>query len=189
MSDIKIKIDSLYKIFGKNPKEALEHVKLGVGKDELLEKHNHVLGLSDINIDIVDKSIQVIMGLSGSGKSTLIRHINRLIEPTAGNVLVDGSDVLKYDENTLREFRRTRTAMVFQRFALMPHMTILKNVSLGLELQGKKEDEILNSAMKWIEKVGRNGYEDRYPQHLSGGMQQRVGLARALTNDLSLIHI
>ena len=187
MSDIKIKIDSLYKIFGKNPKEALEHVKQGVGKDELLEKHNHVLGLSDINIDIVDKSIQVIMGLSGSGKSTLIRHINRLIEPTAGNVLVDGSDVLKYDENALREFRRTRTAMVFQRFALMPHMTILKNVSLGLELQGKKEEEIRNSAMKWIEKVGLNGYEDRYPQHLSGGMQQRVGLARALTNDTDIL--
>ena len=187
MSDIKIKIDSLYKIFGKNPKEALEHVKQGVGKDELLEKHNHVLGLSDINIDIVDKSIQVIMGLSGSGKSTLIRHINRLIEPTAGNVLVDGSDVLKYNENTLREFRRTRTAMVFQRFALMPHMTILKNVSLGLELQGKKEEEIRNSAMKWIEKVGLNGYEDRYPQHLSGGMQQRVGLARALTNDTDIL--
>jgi glycine betaine/proline transport system ATP-binding protein len=127
------------------------------------------------------------MGLSGSGKSTLIRHINRLIEPTAGNVLVDGSDVLQYDESTLRDFRRTRTAMVFQRFALMPHMTILKNVSLGLELQGKKEDEILNSAMKWIEKVGLNGYEDRYPQHLSGGMQQRVGLARALTNDTDIL--
>ena len=187
MSDIKIKIDSLYKIFGKNPKEALEYVKQGVGKDELLEKHNHVLGLSDINIDIEDKSIQVIMGLSGSGKSTLIRHINRLIEPTAGNVLVDGNDVLQYDEETLRNFRRERTAMVFQRFALMPHMTILKNVSLGLELQGKKEDEILNSAMKWIEKVGLNGYEDRYPQHLSGGMQQRVGLARALTNDTDIL--
>ena len=187
MSDIKIKIDSLYKIFGNKPEEALEHVKQGVGKDELLEKYNHVLGLSDINIDIEDKSIQVIMGLSGSGKSTLIRHINRLIEPTAGNVLVDGSDVLQYDEATLREFRRTRTAMVFQRFALMPHMTILKNVSLGLELQGKKEDEIKNSAMKWIEKVGLNGYEDRYPQHLSGGMQQRVGLARALTNDTDIL--
>ena len=187
MSDIKIKIDSLYKIFGNKPQEALEHVKQGIGKDELLEKYNHVLGLSDINIDIEDKSIQVIMGLSGSGKSTLIRHINRLIEPTAGNVLVDGSDVLQYDEATLRDFRRTRTAMVFQRFALMPHMTILKNVSLGLELQGKKEDEILNSAMKWIEKVGLNGYEDRYPQHLSGGMQQRVGLARALTNDTDIL--
>ena len=187
MSDIKIKIDSLYKIFGNKPQEALEHVKQGVGKDELLEKYNHVLGLSDINIDIEDKSIQVIMGLSGSGKSTLIRHINRLIEPTAGNVLVDGSDVLQYDETTLRDFRRTRTAMVFQRFALMPHMTILKNVSLGLELQGKKEDEIQNSAMKWIEKVGLNGYEDRYPQHLSGGMQQRVGLARALTNDTDIL--
>ena len=187
MSDIKIKIDSLYKIFGNKPEEALEYVKQGTGKDELLEKYNHVLGLSDINIDIEDKSIQVIMGLSGSGKSTLIRHINRLIEPTAGNVLVDGSDVLQYDESTLRDFRRTRTAMVFQRFALMPHMTILKNVSLGLELQGKKEDEILNSAMKWIEKVGLNGYEDRYPQHLSGGMQQRVGLARALTNDTDIL--
>jgi glycine betaine/proline transport system ATP-binding protein len=187
MSDIKIKIDSLYKIFGNKPQEALEHVKQGIGKDELLEKYNHVLGLSDINIDIEDKSIQVIMGLSGSGKSTLIRHINRLIEPTAGNVLVDGSDVLQYDETTLRDFRRTRTAMVFQRFALMPHMTILKNVSLGLELQGKKEDEIQNSAMKWIEKVGLNGYEERYPQHLSGGMQQRVGLARALTNDTDIL--
>ena len=187
MSDIKIKIDSLYKIFGNKPQEALEHVKQGIGKDELLEKYNHVLGLSDINIDIEDKSIQVIMGLSGSGKSTLIRHINRLIEPTAGNVLVDASDVLQYDETTLRDFRRTRTAMVFQRFALMPHMTILKNVSLGLELQGKKEDEIRNSAMKWIEKVGLNGYEDRYPQHLSGGMQQRVGLARALTNDTDIL--
>ena len=111
--------------------------------------------LSDINIDIVDKSIQVIMGLSGSGKSTLIRHINRLIEPTAGNVLVDGSDVLKYDENALREFRRTRTAMVFQRFALMPHMTILKNVSLGLELQGKKEEEIRNAIIN----IQRDAYD------------------------------
>ena len=187
MSVVKIKIESLYKIFGANPNMVMEHVKNGVGKDELLAKYSHVLGLQDINLNVQEKSIQVIMGLSGSGKSTLIRHINRLIEPTAGKITVEDQDVMAYDKNTLRNFRREKTAMVFQRFALMPHMTVIKNVSLGLDMQGIKPEETKEKASQWIEKVGLSGYEEKYPQHLSGGMQQRVGLARALTNDADIL--
>ncbi len=183
MSEIKIQIKNLYKIFGKNPKSALEQVKDGVNKDELLEKHNHVLGLKDINLDIKEKSIQVVMGLSGSGKSTLIRHINRLIEPTDGSVVVDSDDVLKMNDENLRNFRRTKTAMVFQRFALLPHKTVLENTMFGLHIQNIDEKEANTRARRWIDRVGLSGYEEKYPQHLSGGMQQRVGLARALTND------
>ena len=183
MSEIKIQIKNLHKIFGKNPKSALEQVKDGVNKDELLEKHNHVLGLKDINLDIKEKSIQVVMGLSGSGKSTLIRHINRLIEPTDGSVVVDGDDVLKMNDENLRNFRRTKTAMVFQRFALLPHKTVLENTMFGLHIQNIDEKEANTRARRWIDRVGLSGYEEKYPQHLSGGMQQRVGLARALTND------
>ena len=183
MSEIKIQIKNLYKIFGKNSKSALKQVKDGVNKDELLEKHNHVLGLKDINLDIKEKSIQVVMGLSGSGKSTLIRHINRLIEPTDGSVVVDGEDVLKMNDESLRNFRRTKTAMVFQRFALLPHKTVLENTLFGLHIQNIDEKEANTRARRWIDRVGLSGYEDKYPQHLSGGMQQRVGLARALTND------
>ena len=183
MSDAKIQIKNLYKIFGKNPKTAMEYVKDGVGKDELLEKHNHVLGLKDINLDIPERSIQVVMGLSGSGKSTLIRHINRLIEPTAGSVTIDGDEVLKMNEEDLRSFRRSKTAMVFQRFALLPHKTVLQNTIFGLHIQKIDDETAKKSALRWIDRVGLSGYEDKYPQHLSGGMQQRVGLARALTND------
>tara|TARA_B100001057_G_scaffold193278_1_gene194175 strand:+ start:1 stop:1023 length:1023 start_codon:yes stop_codon:yes gene_type:complete len=183
MSDAKIQIKNLYKIFGKNPKTAMQYVNDGVGKDELLEKYNHVLGLKDITLDIPARSIQVVMGLSGSGKSTLIRHINRLIEPTDGSVTIDGDEVLKMNEEDLRSFRRSKTAMVFQRFALLPHKTVLQNTIFGLHIQ-KIDDEVAKkSALRWIERVGLSGYEDKYPQHLSGGMQQRVGLARALTND------
>ncbi len=183
MSKIKIQIKNLYKIFGKNPRSALKQVKDGVNKDELLEKHNHVLGLKDINLDINEKSIQVVMGLSGSGKSTLIRHINRLIEPTDGSVIVDDEDVLKMNDESLRSFRRTKTAMVFQRFALLPHKTVLENTMFGLHIQNIDEKEANTRARRWIDRVGLSGYEEKYPQHLSGGMQQRVGLARALTND------
>lgn len=183
MSDVKIKIQNLYKIFGKNPESVLEIVKNGISKDELLEKHNHVLGLNNINLNIYSKSIQVIMGLSGSGKSTLIRHVNRLIEPTFGSITVDGEDVLKMSELELRNFRRSKTAMVFQRFALLPHKTVLQNTVFGLHIQNRNPEEAKKIALRWIDRVGLSGYEDKYPQHLSGGMQQRVGLARALTND------
>ena len=189
MSDVKIKIQNLYKIFGKNPEAVLEIVKNGISKDELLEKHNHVLGLNNINLNIYPKSIQVIMGLSGSGKSTLIRHINRLIEPTFGSITIDGEDVLKMSELELRNFRRSKTAMVFQRFALLPHKTVLQNTVFGLHIQNRNPEEAKKIALRWIERVGLSGYEDKYPQHLSGGMQQRVGLARALTNDGDILLI
>lgn len=182
-----ILIKSLYKIFGKNPSKALEHVKNGVQKDELLEKYNHVLGLSDINLEVDEKSIQVVMGLSGSGKSTLIRHINRLIEPTSGTVTVDNQEITALNLDDLRDFRRKKTAMVFQKFALLTHKTIIENVSFGLEIQSISSEQTKDRAMKWIERVGLAGYENRYPQHLSGGMQQRVGLARALTNDADIL--
>ena len=164
MSAVKIKIESLYKIFGTNPQMGMEHVKNGVGKDELLSKYSHVLGLQDINLNVEEKSIQVIMGLSGSGKSTLIRHINRLIEPTSGKITVEDQDVMAYDKNALRNFRRQKTAMVFQRFALMPHMTVIKNVSLGLDMQGDKTNESKKKALHRNKKEGLNDYEKKSPQ-------------------------
>ena len=184
---IGISIRKLYKIFGSNPSAYVDMVKGGMSKTELNEKHSHVLGLKDINIDMPGGAIQVVMGLSGSGKSTLIRHINRLIDPTAGEVIVGDDDVVKMNEKELREFRRHKTAMVFQKFALLPHRTVMENTVYGLELQGvprKKQEE---EAQRWITRVGLEGFEDNYPNQLSGGMQQRVGLARALTNDAPIL--
>ncbi|MEW5716963.1 ATP-binding cassette domain-containing protein, partial [Pseudomonas sp. SB113] len=125
-------------------------------------------------------SIQVNMGLSGSGKSTLIRHINRLIDPTVGQILVEGTDVVTFNPRDLRDFRRHKTAMVFQKFGLLPHRNVLENTVYGLEVQGMPRARQVDAAMRWIERVGLTGFEDRYPNQLSGGMQQRVGLARAL---------
>lgn len=182
-----IRIRNLYKIFGGNPSAYVDLVRQGMSKAELNEKHGHVLGLKDINIDMPSGGIQVIMGLSGSGKSTLIRHINRLIDPTAGEVLVGDADVVKMDQHQLRQFRRHKTAMVFQKFALLPHRTVLDNAVYGLEVQGVPRARQVEAAMRWIERVGLKGFEDRYPNQLSGGMQQRVGLARALTNDAPIL--
>lgn len=182
-----IEIRNLYKIFGANPQTHIDNVRAGMSKEELNEKHHHVLGLRDINISMPAGSIQVIMGLSGSGKSTLIRHINRLIDPTAGEVLVSDVDVVKMDKPTLRQFRRHKTAMVFQKFALLPNRNVLENTVYGLEVQGLPRAKQVETAMRWIERVGLKGFEDRYPNQLSGGMQQRVGLARALTNDAPIL--
>ncbi|MFC3074350.1 quaternary amine ABC transporter ATP-binding protein [Shinella pollutisoli] len=182
-----IRIRHLYKIFGPDAQAHIEAVRNGLTKAELNERHGHVLGLRDINIEMPSGSIQVIMGLSGSGKSTLIRHINRLIDPTAGEVLVDGVDVVKMAEAELREFRRHQTAMVFQKFALLPHRTVLDNTVFGLELQGVPRARCVDTAMRWIERVGLKGFEQKYPNQLSGGMQQRVGLARALANDAPVL--
>ena len=185
--DYGIEIRNLYKIFGHRSAAYVDLVKKGMTKAELNERHGLVLGLKDINIEMPAGSIQVIMGLSGSGKSTLIRHINRLIDPTAGEVLVGGVDVVRMSESELRDFRRHNTAMVFQKFALLPHRNVLDNTVYGLEVQGLPRARQVESAMRWIERVGLNGFEDRYPNQLSGGMQQRVGLARALTNDAPIL--
>jgi glycine betaine/proline transport system ATP-binding protein len=159
----------------------------GMSKKELLEKFNSVLALNDVNIDIPAKGIQVIMGLSGSGKSTLIRHVNRLIEPTSGELIVAGQNVLKMGKKELREFRRHTASMVFQKFALLPHHTILENVSYGLTIQNISKDEAAERSQQWIYKVGLKGYEKHFPSQLSGGMQQRVGLARALATDAEIL--
>ncbi|WP_331374606.1 quaternary amine ABC transporter ATP-binding protein [Sinorhizobium chiapasense] len=182
-----IEVKNLYKIFGPRGEDFVDVVKKGMGKAELNEKHGHVLGLQDINILMPGGCITVVMGLSGSGKSTLIRHINRLIDPTAGEVLYDGTDVCKMNENDLRQFRRHKTAMVFQKFALLPHRTVLENAVYGLEIQGIERRESEKRALGWIERVGLKGFENHYPNQLSGGMQQRVGLARALTNDADIL--
>lgn len=186
-----IQIRNLYKLFGPTPDKFLEPVRQGMSKQELRDQHGHVLGLRDINIDMPAGAIQVVMGLSGSGKSTLIRHVNRLIDPTAGQVLVqtDGkeADVVAMRQRELLQFRREQTAMVFQKFALFPHFTVLENVEYGLQVQGVKRKLRHEHAMRWVERVGLKGYEDHYPNQLSGGMQQRVGLARALTNDAPIL--
>ncbi|WP_102957849.1 quaternary amine ABC transporter ATP-binding protein [Mangrovicella endophytica] len=182
-----IEIRHLFKIFGGRAKAHVEDVRAGMTKAELLARTGHVLGLRDINISMPAAGIQVIMGLSGSGKSTLIRHINRLIEPTAGEVIVGGTDVVRMSDRALREFRRHQTAMVFQKFALLPHRTVLDNTVYGLEVQGLPRAKQVDAAMRWIERVGLKGFEARYPNQLSGGMQQRVGLARALANDAPIL--
>ena len=189
MSDnTKISIKSLYKIFGTKPQSVLQAVKDGMGKPELMEKHNHVLALQDINIDMTEGEITVIMGLSGSGKSTVIRHLNRLIDPTAGEVLVDGVDVLKLSEAELRKMRQTRMSMVFQKFALLPHKTVLENAGTALRIQDIGDEDSINAeAQKWIDRVGLTGNEQQYPHQLSGGMQQRVGIARALTSNSEIM--
>ena len=187
MTDIKIKIENLYKIFGPNPKAYIEKVKDGMSKQDLLEQHGHVLGLKDINIDIPAKGVSVIMGLSGSGKSTLIRHVNRLIEPTAGKMIVDGDDVLAMDKEALIQFRRYKASMVFQKFGLHVHRTVAENAAYGLIIQGNPVEEAKKMSQKWIERVGLGGFEQHYPSQLSGGMQQRVGLARALSTDAEIL--
>jgi glycine betaine/proline transport system ATP-binding protein len=187
MASHAIEVKNLYKIFGARGKDYIDVVRNGLGKGELNEKYGHVLGLQDINISMPGGCITVVMGLSGSGKSTLIRHINRLIDPTAGEVLYDGVDVCKMNENDLRKFRRHRTAMVFQKFALLPHRTVLENTVYGLEIQGLDRRQSEKRALGWIERVGLKGFEKHYPNQLSGGMQQRVGLARALTNDADIL--
>ena len=187
MADLKIQIKNLYKIFGANPKSVLKHVQDGMSKADLLEKHGHVLGLKDINIDIPAKGISVIMGLSGSGKSTLIRHINRLIEPTAGQMIVDGEDVLAMNKGKLKDFRRHKASMVFQKFGLHVHRTVAENAAYGLVVQGVSLSAAKKQSQKWVERVGLAGFEDHYPAQLSGGMQQRVGLARALATDAEIL--
>lgn len=181
MDEPKIRVRGLYKIFGQRPEAAMEQVRDGVGKSELLEQHGHVLGLRDINIDMAAGATTVVMGLSGSGKSTLIRHLNRLIEPTVGAILVDGEDVMKLGPAAVRELRRRTMSMVFQKFALLPHETVLANTMLAPVISGADRQTAQRDAERWLERVGLGGQGGQYPSQLSGGMQQRVGIARALT--------
>ena len=182
-----IEIKNLYKIFGPRPEEALKLLNKGASKEKILKKTKHTIGLQDVSLSIEKGETFVVMGLSGSGKSTLVRCLNRLIEPSFGEIIVDGENVLKLDENQLNEFRRKKMSMVFQRFGLLPHRTIIENVAFGLEIMGINDDERKAKAAEWIETVGLKGYEDSYPKNLSGGMQQRVGLARALCNDPEIL--
>ena len=187
MGSQSIEIRHLYKIFGPRGRDFVEPVMKGMSKTELNREHGHVLGLKDINITIPGGGITVIMGLSGSGKSTLIRHINRLIDPTAGEVLYGTADICRMDLEQLRQFRQQRTAMVFQKFGLLPHRNVLQNTVYGLEIQGVAKGEREERAQHWIRRVGLDGFAAHYPNQLSGGMQQRVGLARALTNDAEIL--
>jgi glycine betaine/proline transport system ATP-binding protein len=183
----KIEIKNIYKIFGRKPDKILPMVKGGATKEEVLEKTGHTVGLDNVSLKIEEGETFVCMGLSGSGKSTLIRHLNRLIDPTDGEVLVDGQSVMNLNPEQLIDFRRYKMSMVFQRFGLFPHKTVLENVGYGLEMQGKPDEEKNKTAMEKIEAVGLNGFEHQFPNQLSGGMQQRVGLARALATNSDIM--
>ena len=183
----KIEIKNVYKIFGNSPTEVLPMVKNGANKEEVLEKTGHTVGLDNVSLSIEEGETFVCMGLSGSGKSTLIRHLNRLIDPTDGDIIVDGTNIMELDEQQLIDFRKHELSMVFQRFGLFPHKTVIENVSYGLEIQGIQIEERKKKAMAQIESVGLQGFEDQYPSQLSGGMQQRVGLARALATNPEIL--
>jgi len=183
----KIEINNVYKIFGNNPKSIIKMVKDGGKKDDILEKTGHTVGLDNVTLKIEEGETFVCMGLSGSGKSTLIRHLNRLIDPTEGEILVDGTNVMSLNQKQLIDFRRHKMSMVFQRFGLFPHKTVIQNVGYGLEIQGKSEEENKKTSMEKIEAVGLGGFENQFPNQLSGGMQQRVGLARALATDTDIM--
>ena len=179
----KIEIKDLYLIFGHEKQKALKMLKKDKSKEEILKDTGCTVGVKDANLSINEGEFFVIMGLSGSGKSTLLRCINRLIRPTAGQVFVNGVDISKISEKELLQVRRKELAMVFQNFGLLPHRSVLSNIAFGLELQGVKKEERAKKAMESMMLVGLKGYENQMVGELSGGMQQRVGLARALANN------
>ena len=180
-------IDHVFKVFGDDPKTALELASQGLSKPEILARTGQSIGVFDANFTIEAGEVFVVMGLSGSGKSTLVRMLNRLIEPTAGRIVVDGQDINTLSDRDLRALRRKDISMVFQSFALMPHLNVLDNTAFGLELAGIDRDERQRAAQEALEQVGLSGWGASYPDELSGGMQQRVGLARALASDPSIL--
>jgi glycine betaine/proline transport system ATP-binding protein len=184
---LKIKAENLYKVFdGKGQKE-IEMLKNGLSKEDILEKTGATVGINNASFEVEEGEIFVIMGLSGSGKSTLLRCINRLVEPTAGSVKVDGTDVMDLNKDELRKFRKEKFGMVFQNFALFPYRSVLENAEFGLEIEGIDKEKRKEKAMKALKQVGLEGYEDQKPDQLSGGMQQRVGLARALAVETDIL--
>ena len=186
-SQPKIQIENLVKIYGKNPTHALKLFREGGNRDDILQATGHVLGVADVSLSIAEGELFVIMGLSGSGKSTLVRCLNRLIEPTSGHVYIDGEDVAKVDLPRLREVRRTQISMVFQRFGLFPHKSVLENAEYGLKMRGIPVEERRQKALDTLKIVGLQKWADYSPSSLSGGMQQRVGLARALATDAPIL--
>ena len=183
----KIEVKNVYKIFGHHPERAIDLLKQGKTKDEIMKKTHLGVGVADASFHVNEGETLVVMGLSGSGKSTLLRCINRLISPTSGTVLVDGVDVTALSKEELRQFRQKHFGMVFQHFALFPHRTVVKNVEYGLEIQKIDPRKRRDRAVQALEQVGLKGWEDSYPAQLSGGMQQRVGLARALALDADIM--
>lgn len=179
----KIEVKGATKIFGKHTRRAATLLQEGKTKKEILKETGATVGVNDASFDVYEGEIFVIMGLSGSGKSTLVRLLNRLIDPTLGNILIDGEDIVQMNKEKLRQVRREKIGMVFQNFALFPHKTILSNTEYGLEIQGVPTSERIQKATESLRLVGLAGYEEQYPSQLSGGMQQRVGLARAIAND------
>lgn len=183
----KLEVKNLYKVFGNKPKKAIQMLESGATKDTIFSQTGMTVGVQNASLQIKEGEIFVIMGLSGSGKSTLVRLLNRLIEPTLGQVLIDGEDITRLDKKSLRAVRRNKVSMVFQSFALLPHLTVLDNAAFGLELSGEPKDVRYEKAMNALNQVGLEAYALSYPDELSGGMQQRVGLARALANDPDIL--
>ena len=183
----KIIVKDLIKIFDHHPQKALSLLAEGKSKSEILKETGQTIGVNNVSFVVNEGEIFVVMGLSGSGKSTILRCLNRLIEPSAGTILIDGIDITKLNDKELRKIRQEKTAMVFQQFALLPHRTVLQNTVYGLEVQGLNKKEREAKALKMLDLVGLNGWESKYPSQLSGGMKQRVGLARALTNDADIL--
>ncbi len=184
---IKVEVRNLVKVFGPKPEKALEMLKEGRSKKEILDATQNNVALNKVSFDVHEGEIFVLMGLSGCGKSTLLRCLNRLVEPSSGQILIGGDDILKMNEEELREFRRHRIGMIFQSFALLPHRTILDNVAFPLEIQGISVEDRHKKAKEAIDLVGLAGYGMSLPSELSGGMQQRVGLARALAGDNDIL--
>lgn len=183
----KIEVQNLYKVFGPHPHEAIKMIEQGKTKEDIMAETKHGVGVANANFYVKEGEILVVMGLSGSGKSTLVRCLNRLIEPSAGKVMVNGEDVTNLNEEDLRHFRQKHLSMVFQNFALFPHRTVRQNTEYGLEIQRVDPEIRKEKALKALEQVGLAGWEDSYPAQLSGGMQQRVGLARALALDADIM--
>jgi len=183
----KIVIKNLVKIFGDKPEKALRLLRQGRSKKDILAETGQAVGVADVSFSVAAGEIMVIMGLSGSGKSTLVRCVNRLIEPTSGRIRIDGQDVAAMSQAELTQLRRTKFGMVFQDFALLPHRTVAQNVEFGLEINGVAPAARHDKAMAALAQVGLGGWEDRRPGELSGGMQQRVGLARALALDPDIL--
>jgi len=188
MSDSpKIVCNHIWKIFGTYPERTLETIDRSLSRDQVQEQTGHVIAVKDVSFTIKKGETFVVMGLSGSGKSTLVRCISRLIKPTAGEMIIDGEDIMNYNDAQLTELRRYRMSMVFQHFGLFPHRKVIDNISFGLEIRGVAKHERRSKATEVLEKVGLHGWADHYPRELSGGMQQRVGLARAMAVDPEIL--